>query len=104
MRLLELLLVKRSIFVFPAKHFITPEDERARAAADIKAELDIQVKKLLDAGKIIEAERIKRRTTYDLPLYVKLGIVVVLKIILDTLLERLLEKHQIHCFHIFLIK
>jgi excinuclease ABC subunit B len=62
-----------AFFVFPAKHFITPEDERGRAAADIKAELDIQVKKLLDAGKIIEAERIKRRTTYDLALIREVG-------------------------------
>ncbi len=62
-----------AFFVFPAKHFITPEGERDRAAADIKAELDIQVKKLLDAGKIIEAERIKRRTTYDLALIREVG-------------------------------
>lgn len=62
-----------AFFVFPAKHFITPEDERERAVADIKAELDIQVKKLLDAGKIIEAERIKRRTTYDLALIREVG-------------------------------
>ncbi|MDQ5912511.1 MAG: excinuclease subunit, partial [Patescibacteria group bacterium] len=62
-----------AFFVFPAKHFVTPEDDRARAAADIKAELDIQVKRLLDAGKIIEAERIKRRTTYDLALIREVG-------------------------------
>ena len=63
----------QAFFVFPAKHFVTPEDERQRAIDDIKAELDIQVAKLLDAGKIIEAERIKRRTTYDLALIREVG-------------------------------
>jgi excinuclease ABC subunit B len=63
----------QAFFVFPAKHFVTPEDERQRAIDDIKAELDVQVKKLLDAGKIIEAERIKRRTTYDLALIREVG-------------------------------
>lgn len=62
-----------AFFVFPAKHFVTPEDERQRAITDIKAELDVQVKKLLDAGKIIEAERIKRRTSYDLALIREVG-------------------------------
>lgn len=62
-----------AFFVFPAKHFVTPEDERQRAIDDIKAEMEIQVKKLLDAGKIIEAERIKRRTTYDLALIREVG-------------------------------
>lgn len=63
----------QAFFVFPAKHFVTPEDERQRAVDDIKAELDVQVAKLLEAGKVIEAERIKRRTTYDLALIREVG-------------------------------
>ncbi len=62
-----------SFFLFPAKHFVTPEDERARAIVDIKNELEVQLKKLTDAGKIIEAERLKRRTNYDLALIREVG-------------------------------
>ncbi len=62
-----------SVFIFPAKHFVTPENERQRAITDIKNELDEQVEKLLASGKIIEAERIKRRTNYDLALIREVG-------------------------------
>lgn len=62
-----------AFFLFPAKHFVTPENERERAIVDIKAELDVQLKKLTEAGKIIEAERLKRRTTYDLALIKEVG-------------------------------
>lgn len=62
-----------AIFIFPAKHFVTPEDERQRAIVDIKKELELQLKKLNDAGKIIEAERLKRRTNYDLALIREVG-------------------------------
>lgn len=53
-------------YLFPAKHFVTPEDERKRAMADIRMELDAQLAKFKEEGKILEAERIKRRTEHDL--------------------------------------
>lgn len=62
-----------SYFLFPAKHFITPETERKRAAADIKKELDARLKVLDSEGKILEAERLKRRTNYDLALIKEVG-------------------------------
>ena len=62
-----------ALFLFPAKHFVTPENERARAVADIKAELDARLKVLDADGKIIEAERLRRRTTYDLALIKEVG-------------------------------
>lgn len=62
-----------SFFLFPAKHFVTPEDERMRAVKDIKAELDEQLKKFAKEGKILEADRLKRRTTYDLALIKEVG-------------------------------
>jgi excinuclease ABC subunit B len=61
------------VFVFPAKHYVTPEDERDRAIADIRAELKEQLGKLERAGKILEAERLKRRTNHDLALIRELG-------------------------------
>lgn len=62
-----------SFFLFPAKHFITPKDERERAIKDIKAELDARLKELNDAGKILEADRLKRRGSYDLALIREVG-------------------------------
>jgi excinuclease ABC subunit B len=55
-----------SLFLFPAKHYVTPEDERLRAIEKIKSELKDQLAKLEAAGKTLEAERLKRRTNYDL--------------------------------------
>lgn len=60
-------------FLFPAKHFVTPEDERKVAMADIKLELDEQLKYFKKEGKILEAERLKRRTEHDLALIREVG-------------------------------
>ncbi|MDB5225497.1 MAG: UvrB, excinuclease subunit excinuclease subunit [Candidatus Adlerbacteria bacterium] len=55
-----------SLFLFPAKHYVTPEDERLKAIEHIKSELKDQLAKLEGQGKMLEAERLKRRTNYDL--------------------------------------
>lgn len=60
-------------FLFPAKHFVTPEDERKVAYEDIKLELDLQLKKFKKEGKLLEAERIKRRTENDLAMIREIG-------------------------------
>lgn len=60
-------------FLFPAKHFITAPEEAERAFKSIKAELDIQLEELQKAGKILEHERLKRRTTYDLAMIKEIG-------------------------------
>jgi excinuclease ABC subunit B len=62
-----------TFFLFPAQHFVTPEDERERAIADIKAELDERLQHLYDAGKHLEAERLKRRTNYDIAMIREVG-------------------------------
>ncbi|HQU07646.1 MAG: excinuclease ABC subunit B [Parcubacteria group bacterium 21-54-25] len=62
-----------SLFIFPAKHFVTSGDERARAIIDIKAELDEQLVKLKREEKNLEAERLKRRTLHDLSLIREVG-------------------------------
>jgi excinuclease ABC subunit B len=60
-------------FLFPAKHFVTPQDERARAITDIKFELEEQLKVFKKEGKLLEAERLKRRTNYDLAMIKEIG-------------------------------
>lgn len=62
-----------SFFVFPAKHFVTPEEEIDRATKEIKAELKKQLKKFEKEGKVLEAERLRRRTNYDLAMIAEIG-------------------------------
>ncbi len=62
-----------TLFLFPAKHYVTPEDERARAIEDIKIELKEQLAQFEREGKVLEAERLKRRTTQDLALIREIG-------------------------------
>ena len=63
----------KETFFFPAKHFITQEDERNRAIISIKAELEKRLVELNKEGKILEAERLKRRTNYDLAMIREVG-------------------------------
>lgn len=60
-------------FLFPAKHFITQDDQAKRAFQTIKSELEDQLKVFAAQGKILEAERLKRRTNYDLALIKEIG-------------------------------
>ncbi|MBI2474121.1 MAG: excinuclease ABC subunit UvrB [Candidatus Taylorbacteria bacterium] len=62
-----------ALFIFPAKHFVTPLDDRLRAIEAIKEELAAQLPKLQKEGKALEAERLKRRTNYDLALIREIG-------------------------------
>ena len=61
------------IFLFPTKHFMTNEKQKAGAIKSIQAELKAQLKKFEKEGKLLEAERIKRRTTYDLAMIKEIG-------------------------------
>ncbi|MDB4992055.1 MAG: UvrB, excinuclease subunit excinuclease subunit, partial [Parcubacteria group bacterium] len=65
----------KDLFVFPAKHFVSNEDERARAIQDIQAELDERLAVLKREEKLLEAERLKRRTQHDLALIREIGFV-----------------------------
>lgn len=61
------------VYIFPAKHFITAEDVKGRAVGAIKLELEEQLARFEKEGKLLEAERLKRRTTYDLAMIRELG-------------------------------
>ena len=63
----------KAFFLFPAKHFITEKEAVERALQTIKDELAVQLKKLNDQGKMLEAERLKRRTSYDLAMIREIG-------------------------------
>ena len=64
---------EENIFIFPAKHFITEDVKKKKALVSIKKELDAQLKKFEKEGKLLEAERIKRRTSYDLAMLKEIG-------------------------------
>jgi excinuclease ABC subunit B len=69
----QILKEEKSIFIFPAKHFITEDEKRKKAIVAIKTELEAQLKKFKKEGKLLEAERLKRRTNYDLAMIRELG-------------------------------
>jgi excinuclease ABC subunit B len=60
-------------FLFPAKHFITDKGQVERAFKSIKAELEAQLEVFKKEGKLLEAERLKRRTNYDLAMIREVG-------------------------------
>lgn len=62
-----------TFFLFPAKHFVSPEEERKVAYEDIKAELALQLARFKAEGKLLEAERLRRRTEHDLALIREVG-------------------------------
>lgn len=64
---------EQAIFLFPAKHFITDKDKKERALETIRLELAQQLKKFDQEGKLLEAERLKRRTQYDVAMIDEIG-------------------------------
>ena len=59
--------------IFPAKHFITHQDQVQEAIADIEAEVAEQVALLESQGKLLEAQRIGQRTRYDVEMLQEIG-------------------------------
>jgi len=59
--------------IYPATHYVTWEEMRKRAIASIKAELEARVKELKAQGKEVEAQRLWRRTTFDLEMIQEIG-------------------------------
>ncbi len=70
---MKLLKVVDSYFIFPAKHFISDVPTRERAVKTIEAELKSRLKEFDKEGKILEAERLKRRTRYDVAMIKEVG-------------------------------
>jgi len=63
----------KEISILPAKHFMTPEERIKSAVSNIRAELATQLKALYKEEKIIEAQRLERKTNYDLEMIEELG-------------------------------
>ena len=54
------------VTIFPATHYVTPEDELARAIGAIREELQPRLRWYQDRGRLLEAQRLEQRTLYDL--------------------------------------
>jgi excinuclease ABC subunit B len=62
-----------AVNIYPARHFVTPEERLEIACDDIQAELKERKAELEEAGKLLEAQRIDQRTRYDLEMLREVG-------------------------------
>ncbi len=70
---MKVIKVVDNYFIFPAKHFISDVPTRERAVQTIEAELKERLAEFDREGKILEAERLKRRTRYDVAMIKEVG-------------------------------
>jgi excinuclease ABC subunit B len=69
----EVLSEEARAWIFPAVHYMMPEDQMKRAVEEIRAELDERVLELRAEGKLLEAQRLLGRTKYDLEMIQETG-------------------------------
>ncbi len=69
----EVLEERQVLMIYPAKHFVMPENQIRQATHRIRDELAARYQELLDAGKHVEAQRLKTRTEYDLEMMEEMG-------------------------------
>lgn len=69
----EVLAEREHVAIFPASHFVTREEKLTVAIENIEKELDEQLKKLRENGKLLEAQRLEQRTRYDLEMMREMG-------------------------------
>jgi excinuclease ABC subunit B len=69
----ELLSEMDRVEIYPAKHFVTPDEKLQAAMVDIRAELAQRVDELRARGKLLEAQRLESRTNYDLEMMMEVG-------------------------------
>ncbi|MBN1093129.1 excinuclease ABC subunit UvrB [Blastococcus sp. TML/M2B] len=61
------------LFVFPASHYVAGPDRMERAIRSIEAELEVRLAELERQGKLLEAQRLRMRTTYDIEMMRQVG-------------------------------
>ncbi|MBN1853629.1 MAG: excinuclease ABC subunit UvrB [Pirellulales bacterium] len=69
----EILSEKEQLFIYPAKHFVLPEERIEQAVDAIRSELSVRLEELRKAGKMLEAQRLSARTRYDLEMMLEVG-------------------------------
>ncbi len=70
----ETIAVQDQLFIYPAKHFVMPEQRIQQAVQLIKQELDEQLEKFRQEGKLLEAQRLSARTRFDIEMLMQAGV------------------------------
>ena len=65
--------VLNHIAIYPASHYVTTKDKMDKAISEIRKEMEEQVKVFTDNGQLVEAQRIRQRTEYDMEMMTELG-------------------------------
>ena len=69
----EILMERESVAIYPASYYVAPVERMGKAIEDIENELEQRYRELEGQGKLLEAQRIKMRTTFDLEMIRELG-------------------------------
>ncbi|GAB6100102.1 excinuclease ABC subunit UvrB [Halanaerocella petrolearia] len=69
----EILNQLEEVTIYPASHFVKPQDKINRALKDIEAELEKRLEELRNEGKLVEAQRLEERTKYDMEMLAEVG-------------------------------
>ncbi|MGD9722390.1 MAG: excinuclease ABC subunit UvrB [Pirellulales bacterium] len=64
---------EEEMFIYPAKHFVMPEERIAAAIDSIKQELEERLEELKNHGKLLEAQRLNARTRFDIEMMMEVG-------------------------------
>src|SRR4051794_34671899 len=70
----EILQSHDQVFIYPAVHYVMPEERVQGAVQAIREELDLRVMTLRGQGKLLEAQRLLARTKYDLEMLLEVGV------------------------------
>jgi excinuclease ABC subunit B len=69
----KILDTRLDLWIFPAKHYVVSQERKERAIGQIRHELAEQLKKFEENGQVLEAERLSRRTRYDIEMIEQVG-------------------------------
>ncbi len=62
------------VAIYPASHYIVPQDKMCEALKELEREMEEREKFFIDNGKLIEAQRIRQRTEYDIEMLREIGV------------------------------
>ena len=65
--------VLNHVAIYPASHYVTTKDKMDKAILEIRQELEDQVKYFTDNNQLVEAQRLRQRTEYDMEMMAELG-------------------------------
>lgn len=69
----EILETKEMVVIYPAKHFVTSEENMKRAIVDIRQELEERLHDLRSQNRLLEAQRLEQRTNFDIEMMQEIG-------------------------------